>query len=210
LNTGGLCIVGSRNVNKDGANFASQAAKLASYSGITVISGGAKGVDQISMDSAIESNGMAVGILADNLLKKSLENKNRKAITEGKLLLVSPYNPNAFFNVGSAMGRNKLIYAMADFALVIRAEYKKGGTWSGAEEELSRENSIPVFVRIGEKMPDGNEKLLELGAIPLYEPIDTDISLWKQLIYGLLKLKNDNNKVKNIDKNSVNLELFIT
>jgi predicted Rossmann fold nucleotide-binding protein DprA/Smf involved in DNA uptake len=29
------------------------------------------------------------------------------------------------------MGRNKLIYAMADYGLVVSAEHKKGGTWAG-------------------------------------------------------------------------------
>ena len=195
LNKGGMCIVGSRNVDKEGADFAKKIAKICSNNGISVISGGARGVDQISMDSALESGGVAVGILADNLLKKSLEKKSRQAIADDKLLLISPYNPNAGFNIGAAMGRNKLIYAMADFALVISAEYKKGGTWSGAEEELKRENPIPVFVRMGKNVPEGNERLIDLGAIPLYEPIDDSISLCKLLLNAVIKFKK--NKPKN-------------
>jgi len=30
------------------------------------------------------------------------------------------------------MGRNKLIYAMADYGLVVSADCEKGGTWAGA------------------------------------------------------------------------------
>jgi predicted Rossmann fold nucleotide-binding protein DprA/Smf involved in DNA uptake len=41
---------------------------------------------------------------------------------------VSPYDPSAGFNVGHAMQRNKVIYALADAVLVIRAEFEKGGT----------------------------------------------------------------------------------
>jgi predicted Rossmann fold nucleotide-binding protein DprA/Smf involved in DNA uptake len=63
------------------------------------------------------------------------------------------------------MGRNKLIYAMADYGLVVSAEYKKGGTWAGAIEELNRDNSRPVFVRTGNNAPLGNNKLLDCGAI---------------------------------------------
>ena len=34
------------------------------------------------------------------------------------------------------MQRNKLIYALADAALVVNAEKDKGGTWNGAIEQL--------------------------------------------------------------------------
>ena len=90
-----------------------------------VVSGGACGADQISMTAALEAGGVTIGILAENLLKKSVERKNRHAIADGRLLLLSPYHPNARFILGTAMGRNKLIYAMADYGLVVSAEQKK-------------------------------------------------------------------------------------
>jgi predicted Rossmann fold nucleotide-binding protein DprA/Smf involved in DNA uptake len=34
------------------------------------------------------------------------------------------------------MGRNKLIYGLADFGVVVSSDYKTGGTWSGAVEAL--------------------------------------------------------------------------
>ena len=63
------------------------------------------------------------------------------------------------------MGRNKLIYAMADYGLVVSAEYNKGGTWAGAKEELKRDNALTVFVRQGADHPSGNVKLVGLGAV---------------------------------------------
>jgi predicted Rossmann fold nucleotide-binding protein DprA/Smf involved in DNA uptake len=79
------------------------------------------------MDSALNADGVSIGILAENLLKKSLSRQFRNVINKGGLLLISPYHPNARFTVGTAMGRNKLIYAMADYGLVVSAEYNKGG-----------------------------------------------------------------------------------
>jgi len=172
LSGGGLGIVGSRNVDQDGEAFTRQVAELCAYNRMPVVSGGARGVDQISMNAALEAGGVTIGILAENLLKKSVERKNRQAIANGRLLLLSPYHPNARFTVGTAMGRNKLIYAMSDFGLVVSAEHKKGGTWAGAEEELKRENALPVFVRIGKDVPPGNSKLLDLGATPWPDSID--------------------------------------
>lgn len=172
LRGGGLGIVGSRNVNQEGEAFTRQAAEFCVYNNMPVVSGGARGVDQISMTTALEAGGVSIGILAENLLKKSVERKYRHAIADGRLLLLSPYHPKARFTVGTAMGRNKLIYAMADYGLVVSAEYNKGGTWSGAQEELKREVSLPVFVHLGNKVPQGNKKLLDLGAIPWPESIN--------------------------------------
>ncbi len=162
---GGIAIVGSRNVDSEGDAFTREVAKLCASNQIPVVSGGARGVDQIAMETALDAGGIAIGVLAENLLKKSLERKARNAIAAGRLLLISSCHPSARFTVGSAMGRNKLIYAMANYGLVVNAEHKKGGTWAGAEEELKRDNSLPVFARTGSTASLGNKKLLEFGAI---------------------------------------------
>ena len=166
LEGGGLAIIGSRNVDEDGREFTRQTATLCANQGISVVSGGARGVDGIAMESALNAGGAVIGVLADNLLKKSLEKAFRGAIASGKLLLLSPYHPEASFSVGSAMGRNKLIYALSDYALVVSSDYKKGGTWAGAEEELKRGRPLPVFVRLGDRIPEGNKRLAALGALP--------------------------------------------
>jgi predicted Rossmann fold nucleotide-binding protein DprA/Smf involved in DNA uptake len=101
-----------------------------------VISGGARGVDQTAMNAALGAGGKVIGVLAENLLKKSLERTARNAIADKRLLLLSPYHPTARFTVATAMARNKLIYAMADYGVVVQSDYKKGGTWAGAAEEL--------------------------------------------------------------------------
>jgi len=190
LRGGGIAIVGSRNVDNDGEDFTRKTAKTCAYNNIPVISGGARGVDQIVMTAALDSDGITIGVLAENLLKKSLERNARKAISDGKLLLISPYHPNARFTVGTAMGRNKLIYAMADYGLVVSAEHKKGGTWAGATEELKRENALPIFIRSGNNIPTGNKELLELGAIEWQEVISRD-NLSQQLSDSAKSVKSD-------------------
>lgn len=195
LNGGGLGIVGSRNVDQAGEVFTRKVAELCAYNQMPVVSGGAQGVDQISMTSALEAGGMTIGILAENLLKKSVERSARHAIADGRLLLLSPYHPNARFTVGTAMGRNKLIYALADYGLIVSADHKKGGTWAGAEEELKRENSQPVFVRVGCDAPQGNSKLLDLGAIPWPDVIDRNN--FRQKLCDLASQSRENRSKKN-------------
>ena len=45
------------------------------------------------------------------------------------------------------MQRNKLIYALANAALIVNSDYGKGGTWTGAVEQLDKWRFIPIYVR---------------------------------------------------------------
>jgi len=64
LSKGGLAVVGSRDVDENGATVARKAASLCSHKDIQIISGGARGVDTEAMISALSENGHVVGVLA--------------------------------------------------------------------------------------------------------------------------------------------------
>ena len=164
LSRGGLAMVGSRDVDAAGEEFTKRAAASAAREEMQVVSGGARGVDQLAMLAALEAGGTVVGVLADSLLRSATSGKAREAIQDGRLTLVSAFDPEAGFNVGNAMQRNKHIYAMADFGLVVSSGYTEGGTWSGAIEQLEKLHLVPLFVRDGENVPKGNRELLRRGA----------------------------------------------
>ncbi len=165
LERGGLAIIGSRNVDRAGETFTKTVAGVCGSDGIQVVSGGARGVDRIAMLEGLEGGASVIGVSADNLIRAAVTPAYREAIVEGRLTLVTPYAPDGRFSVGKAMGRNKLIYALADFALVVSAAKGSGGTWTGAVEELKRRSPRPVFVRMGASAPPGNHALLDRGAI---------------------------------------------
>jgi predicted Rossmann fold nucleotide-binding protein DprA/Smf involved in DNA uptake len=170
LQRGGLAVEGSRNVDNTGEKFTRLAVAACSKQGIPIVSGGARGVDQVAMLEGLHAGGTVVGVLADSLSKSTVEKKYRDGIREQRLVLVSAFSPEARFNVGNAMGRNKHIYALADFGLIISAEVGKGGTWAGATEELKRPDARPVFVRDEPTAPEGNRALIKLGAQPYPKP----------------------------------------
>jgi predicted Rossmann fold nucleotide-binding protein DprA/Smf involved in DNA uptake len=174
LGLGGLAIVGSRDIDPEAEEFTRRVARQCARQKLPVISGGARGVDQISMLACLEENGQVVGVLADSLAKSALSRNAREAISSGQMILVSPYDPDAGFNVGNAMARNKCIYALADYGLVVSSAHKEGGTWAGAVEQLQRFKNIPLFVRTGENVPEGNQKLKQLGAMPFSGKFDDD------------------------------------
>ncbi len=186
LNSGGLAIVGARDVDEDGLEFTRHVSFVCAGQGITVVSGGARGVDREAMFAALNEGGNVVGVIADSLSKTVVSRKYREAVKSGCLLLLSPFDPEAGFSVGNLMGRNRYIYTMADYALIISSSAEKGGTWTGVTENLKKQ-WIPVFVRSGENMPeegfpddnisdgiiscgnipDGNKALIKMGCIPM-------------------------------------------
>lgn len=169
---GGLAVVGSRNVDEELIEYTKRVGCLAARSGCQIVSGGARGIDRAAMDGVLDAGGWSCGILADSLERNIMNPSNREAIMEDRLTLISPYDPNAGFNVGNAMQRNKLIYALADAALVVNAEVNKGGTWAGAVEQLGKLKLTKVYVRSSGRHSDGLEELLRRGAIPWPNPDD--------------------------------------
>jgi predicted Rossmann fold nucleotide-binding protein DprA/Smf involved in DNA uptake len=164
LSQGGLAVVGSRNVGEDEIEYTKTVAYSCARNGIQIISGGARGVDTAAMLGAIDAGGTVVGMLADSLAKSSVSAKYRDAIQQQRLTLISAVDPQAGFNVGNAMGRNKYIYALANYGLVVTSDYDKGGTWAGAVEVLKLEKGVPLFVKADENISSGNKQLLKLGA----------------------------------------------
>lgn len=161
-----IAIVGSRNLDESGESFARSLGNLCARHSVTVVSGGARGTDRVAMQAALEGGGHAVGILADSLVRTIRQPDVRQFVTDGRLALLTPYQPDNGFSVGAAMGRNKIIYGASDYSVVVSSDYQKGGTWAGAVETLNA-GWCPVFVRSGTSAGSGNNWLINKGAFPL-------------------------------------------
>lgn len=163
LDMGGLAIIGSRDTTEAALDFTREVAAKCAQERLGVVSGGARGVDAAAMQGSTGAGGRTIGVLANDLLKTSVNRQNRLGLQEGRLVLVSPFYPEAGFNAGNAMGRNKYIYALSDRALVIDSALGSGGTWEGALEALNQK-WVPLYVRIPGNGP-GNGALVGKGGI---------------------------------------------
>jgi predicted Rossmann fold nucleotide-binding protein DprA/Smf involved in DNA uptake len=144
------------------------------------------------MNAALEARGTSVGILADNLERAVRVPETHTALQRGNLCLVIPYTPSAGFSVGAAMGRNKLIYTLADYAIVVASDAETGGTWAGATEAI-KAGWVPGFVLEHDAMPEGNRLLLQRGALPFPHPFSehfTRLLEWLQEQSGQVKPKD--------------------
>lgn len=170
LECGGLAVVGSRHVDEALIDYTMDIGRLAARSRQMLVSGGAKGIDQAAMRGALEAGGHSCGVLADSLEKTAMNREHRNLLLDEQLVLISPYDPSAGFNVGNAMQRNKLIYALADAALVVSSDVNKGGTWTGAVEQLDKLHFVPVYVRSTGQTSAGLDALRARGAKPWPNP----------------------------------------
>ncbi len=161
-----LGIVGSRGVSEAGAEVARRAARAAVGNDLSVVSGGARGVDQLAMSAAWEAGGAVVGVLSEGLERALRSRENRAAVMDGRTLLCSPYKPTAGFSAGNAMGRNKIVYALSSVALVVASDEASGGTWAGATEALAK-RLAPVGAWMGDGAGPGNAALVKRGATPV-------------------------------------------
>ena len=174
LQAGGLAVVGSRDASEEDIEFAKCVAAACASQNIPVISGGARGVDLEAMAAGFEADGKAVGVLPDSLARNAVSARYREGLVSGRLVLVSPYDPDARWFAFTAMERNKVIYALSDAALVVSSAAENGGTWTGALEALDAAR-ITVYVKAHGDVKEGNRKLLARGGRPFPEGPWTDL-----------------------------------
>ena len=208
LNVKAIAAVGSRNVTDDDINFSRSVGAKVATSGYALVSGGARGVDESSMLGALEADGTAIGILADSLLKKTTSRVFRSHIQRKNLVLISPFSPEAGFNVGNAMARNKYIYCLSDTAVVVHSG-RTGGTWSGATENL-KQKWVPLWIKKTNDLDSGNSNLVNLGGHWLPEDIlNLDLGfLFNDSVEAIQQPPQEDVQTKSISENSL-YEVFL-
>jgi|GEM_PF-443107 len=157
----GVAVVGSRRPDDAGMTFARSFGARAAKVGLAVISGAARGVDETAMVGSLESDGIAVGVVADSLERLVRKKVWRDRLLGGELALVSEHHPARRFDPGWAMQRNRVVYCLARAAVVVASDAGRGGTWDGAAKN-SKAGWVPLFVRSAATAPAGNRRMLEL------------------------------------------------
>lgn len=165
---------GSRSVTEEDLAFTQDTVAKTVRHGFIVVSGGANGVDSSAEIAALEEGSAAVSFLSDSLMRKIKVPQTLKALQKKKMLLLSIVNPDAGFHAGTAMMRNRYIYIQSQATVIVKSDYNKGGTWSGAMESLKYQWA-PVLCRNKADIP-GNQTLINQGAIPIDLLWDGDVN----------------------------------
>ncbi|MBR3446371.1 MAG: DNA-protecting protein DprA [Oscillospiraceae bacterium] len=167
-------FVGSRGADEGDQAFTEQIVNTVNGLNYSVVSGGAKGVDSIAGDASLRNEHTSVAYLADSMVKRIRNRETIAAIQCGKLLLLSAVRPDMGFTAATAMMRNRYIYAQSAGAVIVRADYKKGGTWTGAVDCI-KHKICPAFCWNNQEYR-GNRELIQLGAVPIDADWDGDVT----------------------------------
>ncbi len=158
---------GSRSVKAEDMKFTADTVRKTMANGYFTVSGGAKGIDKTAETETLNFGGGVVEYIADSLLNRIKKPDTVSAVQNKKLLLLSVTKPDAGFNAGVAMMRNRYIYAQSHGTVVVKADYNKGGSWSGAVDNL-KHRWCETFCWDNSAYK-GNIALIEKGAVPIDE-----------------------------------------
>lgn len=150
LRQDGCAVVGTRSPSKAGVNAARRASERIAAAGLTLVSGGAVGVDRAAHDAAVLAGGTTVIFLPQGIKTYVLPEPWRKAMDEGRLLLASEYLPDAPWQTYAAISRNALIAAQSLLVCVIEPR-KQGGSILTARHAM--EQGKPLLVEPANALP---------------------------------------------------------
>ena len=127
LDTPGIALVGSRDLNPENRRFAEEAGRQAANQELTLISGNARGADVTAQNACLRAGGKVISIVADSLVSHSIRDN---------VLYLSEDGFDEEFSAQRALSRNRCIHAMGALVLVAQANLQKGGTWDGTSRNL--------------------------------------------------------------------------
>ncbi len=158
-------VAGSRSISARTREKAEAIGRLLAGRGMTVVTGGARGVDSAAAKGALEAGGGVVVIPAVSAEEFFRSDHNRRACDAGRLMLLCETPPDEPFSSVKALTRNHTIYALGDVAMVVASRQGMGGTWSGARACL-RGAWSPLYIldEAGGEFA-GNAALIALGAM---------------------------------------------
>lgn len=159
----GVAISGSRDAGPEGRRFARMLARALAEAGHTVVSGLARGVDTEALEGALEAGGRVIGVSPTGIFKSPA--LRRRELQEGRLVVISEFEPAARWAGWAAMKRNSTIAGMSR-ALFIADCVAEGGTT--AQFDVHRDLGLPVYIRRG---PGEGRLMAELAARPGAHPI---------------------------------------
>lgn len=160
-----IAIVGARRCTEYGRKIAEYFARELSQSGITVVSGMARGIDIAAHKGAINGKSKTMAILGCgvNICYPSENIDIMKAIIK-KGCVMSEYPINASPVAGNFPLRNRIISGLCDGVIVVEAA-KKSGSLITADLALDQGKDVfSIPGRIYDKYSEGTNHLIKMGA----------------------------------------------
>lgn len=162
-------MVGARDATPESLSYAADCARQVSELGMGVVSGAAKGIDDMAHATALGCGGSSVFVLPHGILRYQGKDHVREALEDGRAVLFSEFAPDAAWATHAAIVRNTTIAALSQLLCVFEPR-KTGGSIRTAEAALAQSKPVLVHCLPGDWRVE--RRLGESGArrLPVEDP----------------------------------------
>ena len=171
-----FAVIGTREPSPIAARIAAQITGTLVENGHTIISGLARGIDQIAhMNALADPQGRTLAVLGSGVLNVyPPEHRNLAQAVETRGAILCEVAPDATVNAGGLVARNRIITGICSGVVVVESEID-GGAMHAARFALAQGRKLyAVDLPAG-----GNQALIrENGAIPI-APQDTNLLMFQ-------------------------------
>ncbi len=156
-----VALVGSRQTDAYGRDFAHEIARDLARAGVCVVSGGAEGIDAAAHEGALEAGGRTIAVLGTGLdvVYPAGHRPLFERIVASGGALVSEYEDAVPGGRWTFPRRNRLVSGMSEAVVVVRAGGRSGALITAA---WARRQGIPVLAVPGDLRDEGSAGPLAL------------------------------------------------
>lgn len=194
-----VSVVGPRKADRESLLAAMHFSYDFASVGITVCSGVAEGIDSAAIKGAIKAGGKAIGIMACSLDVNypAATRETKKEILSSGGVLISEYPPTERAYASNFHPRNRLMSAVADAVLAVKAPEKSGTLITASHAAEQGKDLYVIPWSIYDKLAVGSNKLISDGATPVFSS--------EEIFLPLVLKYPDKINVKGYNKNSINI-----
>jgi len=168
-----VAVVGTRRVTAYGKQVALQVSGTLAHSGITIVSGLARGVDAAAHSAALDAGGRTIAVLGCGVdLVYPPEHRILAERIQENGALISDYPPGTPPEAKNFPPRNRIISGIARAVLVIEAGRKSGALITARFAAEQGRDVFAVPGNIFAPQSRGTNALIQQGARPLLQPKD--------------------------------------
>ena len=168
-----VAIVGTRRVTGYGKQVTEELAVCLARSGITVVSGLARGVDGVAHEATLKAGGRTFAVLGcgvDVLYPPEHRLIAEKMLEQGAL--ISDYAPATPPDAGNFPPRNRIISGLSMAVVVVEAGESSGALITASFAADQGRDVFAVPGNITAPQSKGTNRLIRDGAIPMLKPED--------------------------------------
>jgi DNA processing protein len=169
-----VAIVGSRDADEYGRDMARRLARGLARAGVSVVSGGARGIDAEAHEGALQAGGHTVVVLASGVDRPTpIGNHDLfERILDAGGALLSEYVDGTLARDFRLVERNRIVSGLSDAVVVVRAGRGSGALITAGLARDQRRPLLAVPGDAGHPLSEGPLRLLREGARLAAEPAD--------------------------------------